>query len=251
MINELRVNILLNINIQEFENMTIFISKRRLLIDNCVEFFVFIDVVNIDKRVDRLIRIKKIIFLSFHFVTNVFIQIRENFCLSIDKNYIFHSKINLELKSKNDVYFYIVDINISMIQIRNVIDETYIVSRYTKLSRVLNYEKKNYYMTTSKNAHLTIKFKKQMFKNSFKLALTKFVDVFMFVFELILNMTFTTIIFNKIVEMFEINFTISVFTSKTKSMINRISSINEIITTREIIIYDNEKTRANLKTIID
>ena len=34
-------------------------------------------------------------------------------------------------------------------------------------------------------------------------------------------------------------------------MINRISSINKIIITREIIIYNNEQTRAKLKTIID
>ena len=142
LINELRVNMLLNMNIQEFENMTIFISKHRLLIDNCVEFFVFIDVVNVDKRVDRLIRIKKIIFLSFYFVTNVFIQIRNNFCLSIDKDYIFYSKVFFDLESKENVYFYIVNINMFMIQVRNVIDETYIISRYVKLNRVLDYEKK-------------------------------------------------------------------------------------------------------------
>ena len=98
LINELRVNILLNMNIQEFENITIFISKRRLLIDNCVEFFVFIDIINIDKRVDRLIRIKKIMLLSFYSIINIFIQIRDNFCLFFDKNYIFHSKVNFELK---------------------------------------------------------------------------------------------------------------------------------------------------------
>ena len=122
--------------------MIISISKRRFYIDNCVEFIATINIVDVEKRVDRLIRIKKIIFLSFHFVTNVFIQIRDNFCLSIDKNYIFHSKINFELKSKNNVYFYIVDVNISIIQIRNIINETYIVSRHVKLNRVFDYEKK-------------------------------------------------------------------------------------------------------------
>ena len=92
-------------NIQEFENMTIFILKRRLLIDNCVEFFVFIDVVSIDKHVDRLIRIKKIISLSSYSIINVFIQIRDNFCLSFDKNYMFYSKVNFELKSKKKRLF--------------------------------------------------------------------------------------------------------------------------------------------------
>ena len=135
-----------------------------------------------------------------------------------------------------------------MIQVRNAINETYIISRHVKLNRVLDYEKKNYYITTSKNAHLIVKFKKQIFKNLFKLVLTKLVDVFMFVFELILNVTFTTIIFNEIIEMLKINFIINnnvvfeinVFTSKTKFMTNRVLSINEIIKTREIIIYDNK-----------
>ena len=93
---------------------------------------------------------------------------------------------------------------------------------------------------------MIIKLKKQKFKNSFKLALTKFVNVFIFVFELIFNITFTTITFNKIIEIFKVNFTINnnviltinVFTLKTKSMINRKTLINEIITTHEIIIYN-------------
>ena len=139
LINELRVNILLKMNIQEFKNITVFISKRRLLIESCVEFFVFIDVVNTNKRVDRLIRIKKIMSLSSHSIINVLIQIRDNFCLSIDKNYIFHFKVNFELKSKNNVYSHIINVNIFIIQIRNVIDEVYIISRHVKLNRVLDY----------------------------------------------------------------------------------------------------------------
>ena len=115
LINKLRVNILINMNIQKLKNIIISISKCRFHINNCVEFIVTINVVDVEKRVDRLIRIKKIVFLSFHFVTNVFIQIRNYFCLLIDKIYIFYSKINFELKSKNNVYFHVVNVNISMI----------------------------------------------------------------------------------------------------------------------------------------
>ena len=143
LINELRVNLLINMNIQKSKNMIILIFKRCFHINNCVEFIATINIVNVENRVDRLISIKKIIFLSFHFVTNVFIQIRHNFYLLIDKNYIFYSKINFELKSKNDVYSHIVDVNILIIQIRNVIDEIYIISRHVKLNRVLDYEEKN------------------------------------------------------------------------------------------------------------
>ena len=259
LINELRVIILINMNIQEVESIKINVSKRRLKIDNCIKFSITINIIDDDKRVDRLIRIKKIIFLSFYFVINVFIQIRNNFCLSTDKNYIFYSKINFELKSKNDVYFHIFDVNMLIIQTRNVINKIYIISRHVKLNRVFDYEKKNYYITTSKNAYLIVKLKKQIFKNLFKLILAKFVDVFMFVFELLFNIIFTIIIFSKNINMFEINFTtnnnvvfnINVFTTNIKSIINRISLINEITTTREIIIYNNKQTRTKLKIIID
>ena len=57
-----------------------------------------------------------------------------------------------------------------IIQIRNVIDTITIINRHAKLKRVLNYEKKYCYVTSSKNANLIIKFKK-LFKIFFKLTL--------------------------------------------------------------------------------
>ena len=89
---------LINKNIQKSKNITISILKHRLHIDNCVEFTIIINIVDVKKRVNCLIRVKKIISLQSHFVINILIQIRDNFVLSIDKNYIFYSKINLELK---------------------------------------------------------------------------------------------------------------------------------------------------------
>ena len=57
---------LIIINIQESKNIIISILKSRFDIDNCVEFIVIINIINVEKRVDRLIRIKKIISLSFY-----------------------------------------------------------------------------------------------------------------------------------------------------------------------------------------
>ena len=84
LINKLRVNILLNINIQKSKNMIISISKQRFFVDNCVDFSTSINVVDVEKRVDRVILNKLILLLCSHFVTNVFIQTRDNVSLSID-----------------------------------------------------------------------------------------------------------------------------------------------------------------------
>ena len=63
---------------------------------------------------------------------------------------MFYSKINLELKSKNNVYFHFINVNMSMIQIRNIINKIDIISRHVKLNRVFHYEKKNCYMIIQK-----------------------------------------------------------------------------------------------------
>ena len=42
----------------------------------------------------------------------MFIQIRDNFELSIDKNYIFYFKVLFDLSSKRNVFIHIVDVNI-------------------------------------------------------------------------------------------------------------------------------------------
>ena len=97
-------------------------------------------------------------------------------------------------------------------------------------------------MTTSKNVYLTIKLKKQIFENSFKLILTKLVNLSILIDELILNLI--TIVDNVV-------FNVDVFDIMTKSIVNRISLINKIITSRDIIIYENKLTRNQLKQIID
>ena len=63
LINKLRVNLLININIQKLKSIIILILKRCFYINNYVEFIIIINIVNVEKLVDRLIRIKKIIIL--------------------------------------------------------------------------------------------------------------------------------------------------------------------------------------------
>ena len=90
-------------------------------------------------------------------------------------------------------------------------------------------------MTTSKNAYLTIKFKKQLFKNSFKLTLIDLTNVSILINDLIFILF---IVNNNVV------FNINVFVVIEFVII-------EIITSREIIIYDDDQIRCQLKKIID
>ena len=62
-VNDLRINMLIDINIQIVEKMIINISQRKFILFNCLKFFIFIDVFNVDKRVKRIIKNKQIVSL--------------------------------------------------------------------------------------------------------------------------------------------------------------------------------------------
>ena len=114
-------------------------------------------------------------------IINVSMQIRDNLTLSIDRNYMFYSKISFNFDSKNDVFIHIVDVNMSMIQIRNVSHQAIIIFHHAKLKRVMNYEKKSCYLTLLNNVHLIVKSKKQIFKKNFKLILIDLITVVMYI----------------------------------------------------------------------
>ena len=70
-VNDLRINMLINMNIQIVEKMIIDISQRKLILFNCLKFFIFIDVFSVDKRVKRIIKNKQIVSLSSMSIINV------------------------------------------------------------------------------------------------------------------------------------------------------------------------------------
>ena len=180
-------------------------------------------------------------------IINVSIQIRDNLTLSVDRNYMFHSKALFDFNSKDNVFTHIVDVNMNMIQIRNVFHETIIISRHAKLKRVMNYKKKNCYLTSSNDAHLIVKSKKQIFKKFFKLVLIDLVTAVMYI-DIIQQSPFS-IITTKIVttNIFDVQHITVTTVSKTKSFL----SIMKAIFFRKIIIYENEVIRVKLKTVID
>ena len=75
-------------------------------------------------------------------IINVLIQMRNNLTLFVERDYMFHFETSFNFEVKNDVFIYIIDINMSIIQIRNVTSKIVIIFRHVKLKRIINYEKK-------------------------------------------------------------------------------------------------------------
>ena len=226
-VNDLRINMLIDMNIQIIEKIIIDISQRKFILFNYSKFFIFIDVFSVDKRVKRIIKNKQIVSLSSMSITNVSIQMQNNLFLSKKRDYMFYSKMFFNFDVESDVFIHIINVNMSMIQIRNVTSKIVIIFRHVKLKRIMNYEKKNCYLTSFENVHLTIKSKKIMFKNSFKLIFVNLIVAIVY----FANSTFL--------------FMISIFVDFI------VESKFETITFRKIIIYNDSIIRVKLKKIIN
>ena len=124
-----------------------------------------------------------------------------------------------------------------MIQMRNVINEIIVILRHAKLNRILNYEKKNCYQTSSKNVHLIVKSKKHVFKNFFKLIFVDLIIVAMLI-EIVHHSSISVAV-SEIVNVRQKIFV--VFNDKM--------SVMKIVTFRDITIYDDELTRVKLKIV--
>ena len=170
-VNDLRVNLLLDTDAMISENMTINYLNNQLSMTSCEDFVIVISINFIDSRVNRVIRIKAVIRLALNTMIEVSIQIREKDNLSSRRDYLFQSATSIELESEDDVFAHVIDANINFFQIRNIITESIVLSKHAKLKRIQDYKEENCYLTILKNMHLVAKLRKT-FKNFFRLVLT-------------------------------------------------------------------------------
>ena len=141
-IDDLKVKILIDMNIIESETIDMMISNSTLHVESCdVISFITIKFKNNDERVNRIIRFTFLIIISPHTTVIVAIKFRDK-SSSIDKNYFFHSISDVRLKSDDKFFVHIIDVNIKAVQIRNFTNQLCIISRNAKIDKLKNFEKK-------------------------------------------------------------------------------------------------------------
>ena len=115
-VNNLKINILLNNNIFESKNMFVHVDKKKFFVDNCNNFVALLKIIiknDDDECVKRIIRFQVNIVVSTHSYTIVFIKYRK-FKLS-NYNLIFNFNDVKRLNKKNNVFFYIINVNFSFV----------------------------------------------------------------------------------------------------------------------------------------
>ena len=154
LINDFSIKMLIEINIIVSKKMIFDDVKRIVIVDNCDLIIKFN--VTIINHVDKIVQIFKQFIIFFHTHMIVSMKIRDQI-LSFDRDYFFHSKKNSRFETKKNFFVHITNANIIVVQIRNVINQSIIIFRNSKLNKFQNYDEKKCYLTLSKNRHLIVK----------------------------------------------------------------------------------------------
>ena len=79
----------------------------------------------------------------------MFVNYRDD--LFNDKIFLFESQCKQNLDFEKNVYVYIVDVNLSKMLIRNIINQSITLTRRVKLNIITKYNQTNYYLIMSNN----------------------------------------------------------------------------------------------------
>ena len=150
-------------------------------------------------------------------IITILYKLRDKFNLLIDKDFMFTFQRLKSLNFENDIFSYIVDVYISVMQVRNINLLTIYIFKNSKISVIQKYKKEKCYLTSEENVHFVANFKfhKSTTSNFFKRFLK--IEIVVAVVEVA-----TFAIYQRII----------------KSTIVVVNIIIELVTFADITIYD-------------
>ena len=156
LVDQLSTKILIDVDIMMPEQMILNAERQKLTIKNCgVTADLNMKIKNF--RIDRVIRALQQTIISLNTQMTISIKIRDK-QISNDRDYSFMSFDESRLKFAEEFFQHIVDSQIVVVQVRNIIDKPIIISKNKKIGRLQNYEKKECFLASFDDRHLTVKF---------------------------------------------------------------------------------------------
>ena len=149
-VNNLSTKILIEMNIINFENMTI--NVNTLIIDSCKNIKVDLTATR-DDSVNRTVICVSATTVSSHISMKIKVKLRGKQDLS-NRDYMFHSEQLSLLDSKEDVFSHIMNSSFFKVMITNSFDRAIILFRRFRLSVIKKFEEKECYIVSKYDAHL-------------------------------------------------------------------------------------------------
>ena len=229
LVDDLKINILVDMNILALEFMTLDLRHRLLTIVSC-NMTISFSMISREQRIDRVLRTVVVVIVSSHSCAIVSVKLRDN-ALFIDRDYNFCLKSNQMLKQENDFFAVIIDFNSMTVQIRNVNNQSYRISRNLKIDNFRDFEKKDCYAINVDDNHLAM-----MSSISWTKRLRQLVVV-------------DLIIFADVVDIAKFEF--SNVASLQISFVSSFDDVIEIVMFNDITIYDDKSAYVRLFIVIE
>ncbi len=156
--NNLRAKFLMKMNILNFEEIVLNISRRKMILILCENLEIDMKITSkssafFSHNVDRIVFFERLIFISIKSVASVLIRIKSA-SLS-ERDYLFQSVTReLNLEYIDQVMTHIMNVNLAAVQIANFTNKSMIVSRKARLDRLMKYKKHECYVIDETEASL-------------------------------------------------------------------------------------------------
>ena len=153
-IDDFATNMLLVNDVIYSQNIKIDFEKRRFIIIKCESFRVSIDVFNrIISHVKRTIRFRQTYILQFDDFAKIFVTYHDFF--SDDKDFLFESHCQYDLKYDDDVYVHVVNSNLFKMFVRNVTFQFITLAKRARLDMIIEYNQTECYLIMSEESYKT------------------------------------------------------------------------------------------------
>ena len=146
--NFFKINFLFDNDVFIVQKIKINLKKQIIKLKNCQNFQVSINIV-IKKNfcLKRIVCIKIIIIMSTDVIINVFVIYYNQ--LSNDRDFLFEFQCRRHFDENDDVFVYIVDVNLNYVMIRNTIDLFVHLRNRDRLKTITKYNQQICYNFTS------------------------------------------------------------------------------------------------------
>jgi len=152
LMNDLKVKMLIDVDILSPERIQINLNDRTLQIDSCQGITAKIDIVTRkEANLKRIVRARVKTIVSSHVFLEIPVKVKD---LSKDRDFIFEPEYDQDMRTQGDLYAHIVNASLSFVQLRNDTDQPLTIQRHARLGSVTEYDEDECFLANPVDNHL-------------------------------------------------------------------------------------------------
>jgi hypothetical protein len=155
LVDNLKVNVLIEIDVMSSKQMIIDCGKKLLMISTCNDFETDVCISRKSQMTDRVVRAIVKTMISSESIVTIPIRIRER-NLSKNRDYSFFSKSQRQLSLESEFFNHVMRLKMIEMQVRNIAKISFVILKNFEIDSLHDYREKETYHATFEDRHLAI-----------------------------------------------------------------------------------------------